>query len=202
VLRANWKLLALIALITWGAYSHWQQRPVLRGPGITASTQPDQRAPTTSAALTLNGYQIVPLADFSIEARVLSTKHYKIGREADLAPVDLALGWGHMSDEAVLARIEISQSGRFYFWRTDEFPIPREEIETHSANMHMVPADQLIERQLEQVRPGQVVTISGQLIEAQASDGWRWRSSLTREDTGNGACELVLVRSLVVINKN
>ena len=98
----------------------------------------------------------------------------------------------------MLARIDISQSGRFYFWRTDDFPIPREEIETHSANMHMVPADKLIERQLEQVRPGQVVTISGQLIEAQASDGWRWRSSLTREDTGNGACELVLVKSLSV----
>ena len=198
MLRANWKLLALIALISWGAYSHWQQRPVLRGPGITAPALPEQRAATTSQALTLNGYQIVPLADFSIEARVLSTKHYNLGREADLAPVDLALGWGRMSDETVLARIDISQSGRFYFWRTDDFPIPREEIETHSANMHMVPADALIQRQLEQVRPGQVVTISGQLIEAQATDGWRWRSSLTREDTGNGACELVLVKSLSV----
>jgi hypothetical protein len=198
VLRANWKLLALIALISWGAYSHWQQRPVASGPGITAPALPEQRAPTTSEGLTLNGYQILPLADFSIEARVLSTKHYNLGREANLAPVDLALGWGRMSDETVLARIDISQSGRFYFWRTNDFPIPREEIETHSANMHMVPADKLIERQLEQVRPGQVVTISGQLIEAQASDGWRWRSSLTREDTGNGACELVLVKSLSI----
>jgi hypothetical protein len=198
VLRANWKLLALIALISWGVFSHWQQRPVSRGPGIIAPALPEQRVPTISQTLTLNGYQIQPLADFSIEARVLSTKHYNLGREADLAPVDLALGWGRMSDETVLARIEISQSGRFYFWRTDDFPIPREEIETHSANMHMVPADKLIERQLEQVRPGQVVTISGQLIEAQASDGWRWRSSLTREDTGNGACELVLVKSLSV----
>lgn len=198
MLRANWKLLALIALISWGAYSHWQQRPVSRGPGITVPALPEQRAPTTSQALTLNGYQILPLADFSIKARVLSTKHYNLGREADLAPVDLALGWGRMSDETVLARIDISQSGRFYFWRTDDFPIPREEIETHSANMHMVPADALIQRQLEQVRPGQLVTISGQLIEAQASDGWRWRSSLTREDTGNGACELVLVKSLSV----
>ena len=24
-----------------------------------------------------------------------------------------------------------------------------------------------------------------------AADGWHWRSSLTREDDGNGACELV-----------
>lgn len=198
MLRANWKLLALIAFISWGAYSHWQQRPVLRGPGITAAALPEQQAATNSETLALNGYQILPLADFSIEARVLSTRHYSLGREAELSPVDLALGWGRMSDEAILARIEISQSNRFYFWRTEDFPIPRREIETHSANMHMVPADAYIERQLETIRPGQVVHLSGQLIEAQASDGWRWRSSLTRDDTGNGACELVLVKSLSV----
>lgn len=194
----NWKLLALVALISWGAYSHWQQRPVMRGPGIAAATLPSQQASKDTEALSLKGYRITPLADFSLEARVLSAKQYSLGREAELSPVDLALGWGRMSDEAVLARIDISQSGRFYFWRTEDFPIPRREIETHSANMHMVPADKLIERQLEQVRPGQIVTISGQLIEAQASDGWRWRSSLTRDDTGNGACELVLVKSLSV----
>ena len=39
-------------------------------------------------------------------------------RESDLAPVDLALGWGRMSDEAILKDIQISQSGRFYFWHT------------------------------------------------------------------------------------
>ncbi len=210
----NWKLLAVIALISWGAYHHWQKRPVIHGPGVTASTvpeqrpvaesnpspstQPEQRTAANSAEQSLNGYRIIPLADFSIEARVLSAKHYSIGREADLSPVDLALGWGRMSDEAVLARIDISQSGRFYFWRTDNFPIPRREIETHSANMHMVPADKYIERKLEAIRPGQIVSFSGQLIEAQASDGWHWRSSLTREDTGNGACELVLVKSLSV----
>lgn len=213
MLRSNWKLLVLVALISWGAYSHWQKRPVSHGPGVTAASTPQQREveskPASSPApeqhaiagsteYTLYDYRIIPLADFSIEARVLSAKHYNLGREADLAPVDLALGWGRMSDEAVLSRIEISQSGRFYFWRTEDFPIPREEIETHSANMHMVPADALVERQLTQVRPGQIVTITGQLIEAQASDGWRWRSSLTREDTGNGACELVLVKSLSV----
>ena len=30
-----------------------------------------------------------------------------------------------------------------------------------------------------------------------APDGWRWRSSLTREDTGAGACELVWVERIV-----
>ena len=30
-------------------------------------------------------------------------------------------------------------------------------------------------------------------IQVEADDGWRWRSSTTREDTGDGACEVVYV---------
>jgi hypothetical protein len=33
-------------------------------------------------------------------------------------------------------------------------------------------------------------------VEAQGRDGWSWRSSLTREDTGAGACELVFVQAI------
>ena len=128
----------------------------------------------------------------------MATKDYTFGREADLAPVDLALGWGAMSDEAVLSKISISQSNRFYYWRVDEFPIPRKEIEWQSANMHMIPADSQVEKILKSVRPGQVVKITGYLIEAKADDGWRWKSSLTREDTGAGACEVIFVKSLSV----
>jgi hypothetical protein len=49
------------------------------------------------------------------------------------------------------------------------------------------------------VRTGSVVRLEGYLVEARADDGWRWRSSLTREDTGNGACELVWVERLDVL---
>ncbi|MGZ8252192.1 MAG: hypothetical protein ACXW1P_07095, partial [Methylophilaceae bacterium] len=86
----------------------------------------------------------------------------------------------------------------FYFWHVDAFPIPREEIETHSANMHMIPANSLVEKTLKSVRVGQVVSVSGYLVEAKAPDGWHWKSSLTRNDTGNGACELVLVKAISV----
>ena len=64
--------------------------------------------------------------------------------------------------------------------------------------MHMIPADGNVERTLESVRPGQVVNFNGYLVEAKSSDGWHWRSSLSRNDTGNGACELVYVKSIWV----
>ena len=104
-----------------------------------------------------------------------------------------------MSDTTVLQRISISQRGRFYYWSTADFPIPRREIETSSANMHMIPADDRVEAALKSVRPGQIVTVRGYLVEARAPDGWRWRSSMTREDTGAGACELIWVESVSMI---
>ena len=197
----NWKLIAFIALVGYGCYQHFSQQPVSRGAGVVATQQPSQQPMQNSSdkqAFNHNGYQITPLEDFSIEARVLAAKDYNFGREADLSPVDLALGWGSMSDEAVLKDIKISQSNRFYFWRVDSFPISRKDIETQSANMHMIPADSQVERTLKSVRPGQVVKLTGYLIEAKADDGWRWKSSLTRNDTGNGACEVVFVKTLSV----
>lgn len=191
----NWKVLAFI-LVIYGAYHSWHSQPIVHGDGVIASDTPQQHKVSNAPLQTINGYQITPLAEFSIKARVLSTENYNFGREADLSPVDFALGWGRMSDEAVLKQIAITQSNRFYFWHVDSFPIPREEIETHSANMHLVPADNSVKKILKSIRTGQVVTIEGYLIEAKAPDGWHWVSSLTREDTGNGACEVVLVKSI------
>jgi hypothetical protein len=94
----------------------------------------------------------------------------------------------------VLKRIDISQSGRFYFWRYEgDAPIPRREIEMSSANMHLIPATAAVEKTLKSVRVGQVVWLKGYLVEVKGDDGFRWLSSLTREDTGNGACEVIWV---------
>jgi hypothetical protein len=194
----NWKLVIFVALISFGAYEHFSGQPVAHGNGVIASQQPTQHS-ISQTNFTLNGYKITPLESFNIEARVLATEQYSIGREADLSPVDLALGWGKMSDEAILKDIKISQSNRFYYWHVDEFPIPRREIETQSANMHMIPADDRIEKILKSIRPGQIVKLSGDLVQVNASDGWHWKSSLTREDTGAGACEIIYVKSLTVI---
>jgi hypothetical protein len=139
------------------------------------------------------------LADFTIRARVLSKKTYRTGRESQLSPVDLALGWGPMSDERVLEKVSIRQSNRWYFWQVREFPIPRREIERHSANMHLIPASSTVTDQLKSVREGHIVQFSGKLIRAHGDNNWRWTSSLTRDDTGDNACELVWVEEFEIV---
>lgn len=154
-------------------------------------------APTGMALPMIDATSLQPLAGFSIEARVLGREDYRMGREADISPTDLALGWGRMTDDAVISRLDISQGGRWYRYRWQgEPPIPVAEIVRSSANMHMIPADAAVAAALKRIEPGQRVRIDGWLVEAHGNDGWRWRSSLTREDSGGGACELVYVCSI------
>lgn len=153
--------------------------------------------PSTMPALSMEGATLQPLAGFSIEARVLGREDYRMGREADFSPTDLALGWGRMTEDAVLGQLQISQGGRWYrySWKNDP-PIPLGEIVRSSANMHMLPADDAVAAALGDVEAGDRVRIDGWLVQVNAPDGWRWRSSLTREDSGGGACEVVYVCSV------
>ena len=198
-MKRYWPLWLLVAIAAFGAWSHWQHLVVHRADGVLAPGEPvqaDFTAPQPTIAF--KDATLHPLATFDITARVLSREDYHFDPGSDLSPTDLAMGWGRMSDSAVLQDIDISQGGRFYYWYTRHFPIPRREIETHSANMHMIPADAEVARALKRVREGDVVTLEGLLVEADKPRGWRWRSSLTRDDTGDGACELIYVKSLSI----
>ncbi|HLI17490.1 MAG TPA: hypothetical protein VKV22_04365 [Rhodanobacteraceae bacterium] len=189
----------VVAVLLWGGWSWWNNRPVARAAGVLAPNDPLQTGfDTPPAVIPFKDAVLHPLANFSLTARVLSRDDYHLDAESDLSPTDLALGWGRMSDSAILRDIQISQSGRFYRWQVRSFPIPRREIETHSANMHMIPADGVVAHTLKSVRAGDVITLDGYLVEADKANGWKWRSSLTRDDTGPGACELVYVRDLEI----
>jgi hypothetical protein len=62
--------------------------------------------------------------------------------------------------------------------------------------MHLIPATGAVEKKIRSLRAGQVVSLKGYLVEVKNDDGFTWRSSLTREDTGAGACELIWVEEL------
>ena len=122
-------LIILLALAAFAAWRDWSQREVIHPPGIVVPERPRQEMLAAVEPLDLGGYQLTRRARFQIRARVLSRENYRWDGEADLAPVDLALGWGVMSDQAVLDRIEISQGSRWYFTRYElPAPIPDREI--------------------------------------------------------------------------
>ena len=189
-------LLAILAALAW-----WQHaaRPLAHAPGVLVPEAPAQGALEARPPDLHKGVvTIKPLARFSLSARVLSRADYHWDRESQIAPVDLALGWGRMSDSAVLDKVDVSQAGRFYFWHVREFPIPEREIIESSANMHLIPADASIEREIKRTRAGDIVSFDGYLVESDWPDGGRWISSLTRSDSGAGSCELIWVENFSI----
>jgi hypothetical protein len=190
-------ILSVIALCYLG-YREWGTGPVGHPPGVLVKEQPLQ-VDVPSSVFRYGDYVLTRRARFEVRARVLSKEPYYLGRSADLSPVDLALGWGVMSDSAVLDRIDISQSGRWYHTRY-ELPPPVDErlMVASSSNMHMIPARKDVEGLLKKLRVGDIVDIRGFLVDVDHESGWHWRSSMSRTDSGDGACELVYVESVSV----
>jgi hypothetical protein len=190
-------MIAVVLLSSAGGVHWYLHRPLARTPGTLVETAPQQSEPANRTPIRHGDYDLTPLADYDIEARVLSREDYTLDAGSALAPTDLAVGWQRMSDSAVIEQLDIAQSARFftYHW-SDQPPIPPDEIVRSASNMHLIPANDSVERDLRRVRVGNVVRMTGELVEAHRSDGWTWRSSLSREDSGAGACELMLVEAI------
>lgn len=198
--RLLYLLIFLAALFAW---RDWSRREIVHPPGVLVPESPRQLAAKDVEPFRFKGYRLRPRAVFEVRARVLSRADYRWGREADLSPMDLALGWGAMSDQAILDHIEISQGSRWYYTRYEPpGPLPDSEIIRHSGNMHMLPADAAIRGRLKDIRPGDIVRFRGYLVDVDDESGFHWRTSLSREDTGNGACELVYVERIEIESRD
>ena len=97
--------------------------------------------------------------------------------------------------------LEFSQMGRFFYWKPknwSSFPLSPSQTISHAAQVHAIPADADIERKLRKLRPGQVVHLSGYLVDVRGPGEFTWKTSLRRDDTGDGACEIMWIAQLTV----
>jgi len=190
-----WLVAALASFAIWRLYS---TRDVHHEPGVLAAADPVQQLIDSGPVIERGEFRLRPRAEFDATVRVLHREDYSLGALASLVPTDFAVGWGRMSDSSVLAGIEISQANRFYFWRTENWPIDRAEIESHSANWHVIPDNDLVRSVLARVRTGNVVELRGRLVDVEGREGGM-TTSLSRSDTGPGACEILLASSARVL---
>lgn len=194
-----WIRITSVVLLIAGGYLWYANQPIEHPPGVLAPAEPRQIAPASSSPIQHRGYTLTPVAHFEAEARVLGRKAYRSDANARLAPYDLAVGWGPMSDSAVLEHLTITQMRRFYMWRTDRYPIPRNDIIRHSTNIHLIPASAAIEGAIARIREGHIVRIQGRLVNVLGNDGSYWRTSTSRTDAGMGACEILWLESVEII---
>ena len=196
------KFLSFVAILVlaWFAYREWHL-PVVYPPGVLIATEPLQAGLLpTDQPFDSGEFHLTPLARFMLDARVLHRKIYRYDHQAALAPVDLAVGWGPMSNQAVLDQLSISQSARFFYYEWKGVPpLAPNEIASHATNLHLIPSNDEVAAACRNLRTGELIHLSGVLVEASGPGIGTWRSSLSRNDSGNGACELVWVEGVTQI---
>lgn len=187
----------IVLLFLAGGVWLWWREPAATWRGMPAPHDPVQTDAHLPPPFKHGDYTITPLAHYTVKAVVLARERYRYDPAAPLAPVDLALGWGPMSTAVVINDLKISQSGRWYEYAwSGEPPLDPGQIAEHSANTHCLPSTPEIRQQLLAIKRHDVVTLEGELVEVTGPDGYRWRSSLSRTDTGGGACEILWITGI------
>jgi hypothetical protein len=175
---------------------------------INARKEPVQESTKESSFdLEGSGYKwvVTPRARFQIAARVLSTERYRMEWQSTLSPIDLALGWGDLSSADADRWISWTQSGRWYFyeWKAGS-PYSSNFIKEHSANVHIIPATKNLKSAVIRLHSGEVVLLDGLLVNIDGDRGredYWWHTSLSRNDSGDGSCELLYLQRLILDGK-
>jgi len=203
----NWRLIAIGLAIAGGVHWYLYEREISHRPGILVPEPPrvsdTDRRPWTGDG----GLHYRPLKRLTIRARLLSRSNVLLGSWAHISPVDLGLGWGRMSDSAIIEQLEMSQYNaviggtRFLTFNIrQDAPMrrwsraERDAVFAQLTHLHAIPANDSIEKTLEGLRPGQILTLGGQLVQVSDPDGQvLLTSSLI---LGDHNCEVMWVESL------
>jgi len=190
--------ICMLISVVWGVVS-WIMGPNIHTePGVLVAEEPVQEACPAHDLPKVKDYTISAVATYNIRGRVLHKKIYYANGN-DIVPYDVALGWGRMSDQSVLDKMTISQGNRFYFYEYEGgAPIPEKEIIAHSSNNHLIAANSSVAWAIRGLYPGEVVTLSGYLVNVSGPNSFHWVTSTSRTDTGAGACEVMYVEKIKV----
>lgn len=147
---------------------------------------------------------------YSVDALVVHTKSYSGSGLGDkLSPVDLGLAWGDVAANNTNIDFHWSQRGRWIYWEVDNVaelaPIGGlSEVNKQCSNNHIIPATSSVKEKVKKIRRGDRVRLEGYLVDiyGEKPDGawFEWRTSTSREDSGDGACEVFYVTKAEIVD--
>ncbi len=148
---------------------------------------------------------ITPMAEYKISAILVNRKSYHDGWRSEVAPVDIALAWGRLAEPDYDKYISYSQRDRWYFYENEAgSPFNSSFVISHSANNHIIPADENILRAIKTIKKKEKILLEGFLVNVKGrhkGDAFWWNSSLKRTDTGDGSCEVFYVKRVRIGTK-
>lgn len=204
----------LLVVLILGSLIYWY-----RGSGggggktraISGLSEPVQEKLTSKdesgTHLSMDGWEMDVTYEYKyeVDALVISAKSYSAGGiESDLAPKDIAFAWGTVAELNEEVDFNWSQSNRWCNWHiyTDEELAKVggvSAVDRQSSNNHIIPANDAVKKNLKKVKKGDHLKLKGYLVSINGTKSdktFYWNSSTTREDSGDGACEVIYTTSI------
>ena len=209
----GWLALALVVCVMSATYLSLRDIPLPEASFIddtVKKTEPLQEAsnrPVFSAIIKGYAYTLTPKATYDISGLVVSQHRgdamLNLDHKADPGNIkDVCLVWGDVITNGSYRKVKY-RSGEFtceYSWSGIVTPpFAAEKI----SNNHLIPANKAIAGDIQAIRTGDQIRMKGLLVDYKVTSAGRdiftRRTSLTRDDTGNGACEILYVTDVTVV---
>ena len=209
----RWLAISLVACVTCAIYLSLRNL-ALPDVSLIAHTikeaEPVQEASNGRALTTIikgYTYTLTPRATYDISGLVVSQHRgdalFNLGHKADPGNIkDVCVVWGEAVTNGSYRKVNFT-SGEFtcsYSWSGVLTPPFNPE---KASNNHLIPASRTIARQIGAIHVGDQIRMTGLLVDYKVTrdgrDIFTRQTSLTRSDTGNGACEILYVTDLSVV---
>ncbi|MFC1656658.1 hypothetical protein ACFL14_01675 [Patescibacteria group bacterium] len=158
-------------------------------------------------------YELTPLYDYEVSSLVVRKMDYtwlSIYKTDSVFPVDLCMLWGSNIENNIYKddSLKFSQDMRFCFGRwSGDLEFDKNAI----SNTHIVVNDKTLEKKIKKISIGDQVKLRGILVDVEAKnlgsagkydpESLSLKSSTIREDSGAGACEIVYVQDIEILQK-
>ncbi len=206
----NYLLLFFAICLT---YSYCQIKELPKSSDIIPSTleEPIQTNLTLSPfkfSYEDSDYQLIPHAEYKINGLVVTHNNvkgigdaYHTSKSVDLK--DLCLLWGENVVTPFLKDIKFwSEPWTCVFQSKNQEAFSSFRLDQISNN-HLLAANESVKKTIEKIKVGDQIEMQGLLVDYYphgASEALR-KTSLIREDTGNGACEVLYVESIDITSE-
>lgn len=144
------------------------------------------------------------IAEYKIIGRVVATTNYNGSIQNKLSPKDVALVWGSLSNKEVDKKIKWSSRKRKVYYSISDTKWlsgidGKSTITSNFSNNHLIPSNDEIRNLIKSIKKDDYIKIEGYLVNVYWQTNksrFRWNTSTTRTDTGNGACEIIYVENI------
>jgi len=200
-----WVAAILVTLAAYANKGDFVDYSEIRPELLDAPRQSSTKQSPFSFAYERNRYNVKPVAEYELHGLVVS--HNDIHSITDLwhddtsvDTKDIAVIWGGNLKTNDFHRVHFENTAFWVHWR---YPAGVQFNHSEIANNHLITDGEAARETIGRVRVGDQVRVVGMLADyedARNPGHWR-RSSTSRADEGDGACEVLFVREIEILER-